>query len=295
MLSFEPELENAPPALIRIQRREIFSLYPEIRILAWLGAMLIASGVSVFIAHHVREIGPLTIAIAIAAIAAGCYARAWMRRGSPSLVDDSILMLGAMLVSADAGWIESQWHLAGPRMLLIVACIHAAGAYAYESRALLSLAISAIAAWLGIDRKLDLFFETDVEIANRFLLCAAILMVWRESDRRIRRQTTFTAVFDHTAITLAFWGSLILTFNSGTHLLGLALTLALAAIAVVYAFRKNAEPFLFYAAIYATIAVDAASFDLIHDGIARTFIVMLSAIAAVIALLVIHVRFRRNA
>ncbi len=295
MLSFERELEDASPTLLAIQRREIFSLYPEIRILAWLGAMLIASGASVFIAHHVKEIGPLTITIVIAACAAACYARAWWRRTTPALVDESILLLGAMLVSADAGWIESQWHLLGPRMLLIVACIHAGGAYAYASRALLSLSISAIAAWLGIDRKLDLLFETDVDVATRFLACAAILVAWRESDRRIRKQTTFTPVFDHTAITLAFWGSLILTFNQTAQWIGLTLTLLLALFAVIYAFRKNAEPFLFYAAIYATIAIDAASFDLIDDSIARMFIVMVSAIVAVVMLLVIHMRFRRNA
>src|SRR4051812_50079495 len=121
-----------------MQRREIFSLFAEVRTLAWIGVMLVAGGVGVLLSHHIREVGPLPLALVLAAAAAACYAWAWLRRGRVSLVDDSILLLGAMLVSADAGWMESQWHLFGATALLFLAIFHAIGAYRYESRALLS-------------------------------------------------------------------------------------------------------------------------------------------------------------
>jgi len=207
MLSFEPELTAArddgvltPPTAVRLiamQRREIFSLFAEIRTLAWIGAMLVAGGVSVLISNHIKDIGALTIAIVLAVAATGCYAWAWMHRDrrSPidhrtSLIDDSILLLGGMLVSADAGWISTQWHIDGARTLLFLAIFHAVGAYRFESRTLLSLSIGALAGWLGIERKLEIIFSSNIDLAIRTFVCAAILAAWREIDRRARAATT---------------------------------------------------------------------------------------------------------
>jgi len=301
MLTYEPELTDArddgalTPAtaarLIAMQRREVFSLFAEVRTLAWIGAMLVAAGVGVLISNHIKEIGPLTIAIVLAAAAAGCYAWAWMRRERASLVDDSILLLGAMLVSADAGWIESQWHIAGTNSLIILAIIHAGGAYRYKSRALLSLAIGALAGWLGIDRRIDIVFSRDADLAFRAFICAAILLLWREADRRTRAKSEFTPVFDHAAVTLAFIGALILTANSETRTFGLLVTLVLACASAYYAFRSNVEAFLLYAVLYATLAVDSAVWGL--DDVVKSLICFLTAIVAVAGLMIAHRRFRR--
>ena len=305
MLSFEPEITEARDAgiltpataarLIAVQRREIFSLFGEIRALAWIGAMLVASGVSVLIANHIKDIGALTIAIVLAVAAAGCYAWAWMRRARTSLVDDSILLLGAMLVSADAGWIATQWHIGGTNTLLLLAIFHAGGAYRYESRGLLSLAIGALAGWLGVDRNFDALFSSDTALAQRAFTCAAILAVWREVDRRTRPATTFTPVFDHTAITLAFWGGVILATNSDTSTIGVLITLALGVFAAMYAFRTNTEAFLLYAVIYGTLAVDVWVWRMFPGPTLSPFITLITIIAAVIGLTIAHRRFRSRA
>ena len=302
MISYENELLAAelPPAtaarLVAMQRRETFSLFAEIRALAWIGAMLVVTGVGVLISEHVKDLGPITIALAIAIAAAACYVWAWMRRGRESLVDDSILLLGGMLVSADAGWIESQWHLFGARNFLILAVFHAVGAYAYKSRSLLSISISALAAWLGIDRKVGIFyFGADTELALRMFACAAILAVWREVDRRVRPATTFTPVFEHTGITLAFWGALLLTFDSDTTHVGMLVMVVLAVGAAVYAFRSKTEAFLLYAAIYLTIALDAWTWKLLQDEAPRLLVMLITAVSAVVALFIAHRRFRSDA
>jgi Predicted membrane protein (DUF2157) len=305
MLSFEPELTAArddgvlTPAtaarLIAMQRREIFSLFGELRALAWIGAMLVASGVSVLISNHIKDIGALTIAIVLAIAAAGCYAWAWMRRDRTSLVDDSILLLGAMLVSADAGWIATQWHIGGTRTLLLLAIFHACGAYRYESRGLLSLSIGALAAWLGIDRKFEMLFSSDVGLAQHAFTCAAILAMWREVDRRTRPATTFTPVFDHTAITLAFWGGLILATNRDTTATGVLITLTIGLFSALYAFRTNTEAFLLYAVIYGTLAVDVWVWRAFPGPTLSPLVTLITIIAAVIGLTIAHRRFRSRA
>lgn len=305
MLSYEPELTAArddgvitaetAARLIAMQRRDVFSLFAEIRALAWIGAMLVAGGVSVFISQHIKDIGALTIAIVLAAAAAACYAWAWLRRDRASLIDDSILLLGAMLVSADAGWIASQWHIIGLRTLLFLAIFHAIGAYRYKSRALLSLSIGALAGWLGIDRRLEILFSDNVDLAFRAFICAAILALWREIDRRVRPATTFTPVFDHTAITLAFWGAVILATNRDTTSIGVLFTLTLAALAAVYAFRTHTEAFLLYAVLYATLAVDVWVWRTFPGATLSSFVTLVTIIGAVIGLTMAHRRFRSRA
>jgi Predicted membrane protein (DUF2157) len=307
MLSFEPELTDArddglltPPTaarLIAMQRREIFSLFGEIRMLAWIGAMLVAGGVSVLISNHIKDIGALTIAIVLAAAAVCCYAWAWIRRERTSLVDDSILLLGGMLVSADAGWIATQWHIDGPRTLLFLAIFHAVCAYRFESRGLLSLSIGALAGWLGIKREVDILFSfsSKIDLAISAFVCAAILAAWREIDRRARTTTTFTPVFEHTGITLAFWGALILAADEVTATAGVLITLTLGALATVHAFRTNTEAYLLYAVIYGTLAVDMWVWRAFPGPTLSPFVTLVTAIAAVIGLTMAHRRFRSRA
>jgi hypothetical protein len=218
-----------------------------------------------------------------------------MRRDRQSLVNDSILLLGAMLVSADAGWIESQWHTFGPRALLFLAVFHAIGAYRYNSRALLSLSIGALAGWFGIDRKIDFIFSSSVDLALRAFVCAAILAVWREVDRRARKATIFTPVFDHTALSLAFVGALILATNRDTSGIGVLVILTLATATAIYAFRSNTESYLLYAAIFTTIALDAWVWQNLHDDALRSFLTLILAIGAVAGLMTAHRRFRSRA
>src|SRR5438045_8569334 len=117
MFSLAPEITRLrdegvlPPEpageLIANERREVVSVYAELRFLTWGGVMLIVTGVGVLVSKHLDEIGPLAIALAIAAASAACYAWAtWKRGGVASLVDDYVLLLAALLLSADVGYVE---------------------------------------------------------------------------------------------------------------------------------------------------------------------------------------------
>jgi hypothetical protein len=308
MLSFEPEVIAArdagaidPPTaarLIAIERREIFSVHDELRALAWIGAMLIIAGVGIVIKKHVQDIGPLTLAIAIGAAAAACYGyAAWRRRlGAHNLADDSVLLLGALLVSSDVGFIEHQWHVLGAewqRHFLLLAFVHGVGAYVFGSGALLSLSIAALAAWMGIERRADILFTATTDLALRAFACAAILVAWREIDRRLRSIRDFEPLFEHFAANLAFWGALIFTTERDTRLLGLAIALALATFSLVHGFRRRRELFVIYAYVYGLIAVDIVVGNFLHDEIVLASYLLLSTVAVIVALFVTHMRFRK--
>lgn len=305
MISFAPELEalrargaldEATAArLIAREQREPFSIYPELRFLTWLAVMLIVSGVGIVVARHIDEIGPLTVAIAIGVASAGCYAWAWSHRREPGLLDEYLLLLASLLLSADAGYVEHQFHLLGDhwsRYLLLLAIAHGVVAYLFESRTVLSLSIGALTGYLGIQRDFESFARSGVDTALRALLCAALVLIWREVDRRSRPATTFGDVFAHFGANLAFWGALILTFDPDTQFYGAVLVLAIGAAAAVYAFRTGRELFLLYAYVYVIVAADRVIVHLLTEEAVGLLYLVLSTIVAIIGLFAIHARFK---
>ena len=297
MLSLEPELERLRPllgnttadALIARERRDVFSVQPELRILAWGGAMALATAGGIVLKNNYDRIGPIAIAALMGVAAAACYAWVWWRRAKASLVDDYVLLLGALLFSADVAFVESQFHLFGDkwyRHFLIVAMVHAAGAYAYRSRVLLTLSIAALAAWLGVSRQW--WDGGGTEYAIRAFMCAAVVLLWRFANR----VAEFTTVFEHFAANLAFGGSLALMFENRWRTAGCVLAIALSMVVITWGVRTRRESFVLYAFLYGFIAVDVLLVDAVNDSGLGMLIVIVSTIAAIPSLLAIHRRLR---
>ena len=308
MLSLEPELlrlrdegaldDAVASPLISAQRHDIVSVYSELRLLTWAGVMLLSWSAGLLIAKHLDDLGPLAIAGGIGLAAAASYAWAfWKREREASLIDDYVLLLGALLASADIGYIEHQYHLLGDswqRHFLLLALLHGATAYVFRSRLVLSLAIASLATWLGIERRsAETVFNAPVETAVRSFVCAAIVIVWRVTDRRVRPGSTFTTLFDNAAVNLAFWGALMLTAHDETRWLGCAIAIVLAVATVIYARRTNTASFVIYAWVYGTIAVDIAICSAIHEEVFVMFYLLISTIAAIAGLFISHARLRK--
>lgn len=306
MFSLEAEIEalradrvirpESASALLARERRQVVSVYGELRFLGWGGVMLIAGGVGVLVSKNLERIGPFALAFAIGAAAAACYAWAfWKQTRSPSLADESVLLLASLLLSADLGYVEHQFHLLGAewqRHLLFLAFVHAALAYRFGSRMVMSLSLTAFAGWLGLERNVETIFDSSVETAARALLCAAIVLAWRAADERITGNRRFTRLFEHFAANVAFWGALSLTFERDTRWTGCALALAFAAAAAWYGVRERAVAFVIYAWVYGVIAVDVAVCSFLRDFVAIALYLVLSTIAAIIGLFAIHARTR---
>jgi len=298
------EAESA--RLIAIERREVFSIYAELRVLTWGGVMLIVGGVGVLVSKHLDQIGPVVIAAAIGLASSACYAFAWWKRSrAASLFDEYILLLGALLLSADVGYIESQFHLLDahwPRHFLLLAVVHGAGAYLFGSRMLLSLSISALAAWIGVQRRVDRLLDGSMETGLRAIACSAVVLAWRELDRRgtgsparpggLRARPAFSPIFEHFAANLAFWGALLLVFRHDTRLIGAALAIVFAAISLAWGLRTNAVTFVLYAYVYGIIAIDVLICELLREDVLILLYLVFSTIVAIVGLFVTYSRFR---
>ena len=308
VLSLEREIrqlreEGALPAevadvMIAKERREVVSVYTEVRVLAWAGVMLIVTGVGIIVSKNLDRIGPIAIAAAIGIASAACYGYCVaQRRSAHRPLSDYILLLGALLLSADVGYIEHQFHLLGsewPRHFLLLAVVHGATAYFFASRTLLSLSIAALASWFGFERNAGALFNElgdNTATAIRAFTCAGIVAVWRILNRRL----DFNRVFDHFVANLGLYGGLLLLIQSDTRLIGAMIVIVLAAMTITYGFRKREESFLIYAYIYAVIAIDVLVIDQLRGDTVILSYLVVSTIAAIVGLFVLHARFRKAA
>lgn len=298
MLSLEPEVQalraqlgdRAADALIARERREVFSVYPELRIAGWLGATLLAAAAGIFLKENLDRIGPLALSVITAVAAVACYAWSWWRRGRASVVDDYVLLLGALLVSADVAFIESQYHIlddSWKHHLLLLAIVHALGAHAYGSRMVLSLSIIALAGWFGVDRT-----GMSADLMRPAFLCALALILWREADRRLTA-TAFSRTFEHFAANIALVGALSELATNISR--GALLTTVIAAGVIAWGFFTRSEPFVLYGFVYAVIGNVALLLDLYGwDGVGAAMVVTVALVVAILGLFALHALFRHR-
>lgn len=283
MLSLERELSqlDPPPArLIAEERREIFSVFAELRAASYIAVALITTGVGIVVKENADRIGPLAIIAALLIAAAACYAFAIVKR-ERTIVGDYVLLLGALLVSAAVGYAESQFHYFGEnwsRHLLLLAAIHIATAYVLDSRLVLSAGLTSLAAWFGVNKSLDV----SATVGLKAMLCAVTVAVLRLANRH----RPFDEVYEHFAATLAFIGAIALSWDESYRWLGVLVVVALAALVIWRGIRVKSEAFVVYSILALTLAVDGAIIGALAisstEGLIPLFLLITTPIVIVI-------------
>lgn len=140
---------------------KLFSLHWELKTMLYLGVLLLSGGLGTLIYKNIDTIGHQAILAAIGALCAGCFWYAnkhkppfsWQKTESPNPWWDYVVLLGCLLFVSFIGYLQAQYNVFGMRygmatfipMLVLFAC-----AYYFDHIGILSLAITAFAAWLGI-------------------------------------------------------------------------------------------------------------------------------------------------
>jgi hypothetical protein len=290
---------------VALERRELFSVHGELRATLYAGVLLVTTGVGVLLARRLDQIGPLAIVLAVAAIATACYwiaARGRVAGRDLGVASDYVLLLGALLASADLAYAERQFGLLGPLWswhLLLLALLHAVTAYAYRSPLLLAAALAALAGWFGIGTPFDgggPFDRTAIQAGTSALVCAALVYAWREADRRLRPATTFGAVFDQFAANLAFWGALAWCTESPWLYAGLVLAVGLAGFVIREGLRSGRESFVVYGVVYAALALCIVLVPQLRGPTATMgFVLVVVALAATVLWQLLRARGGRDA
>jgi hypothetical protein len=283
---------------------QLFSVHGELRATLYVGVLLVMSGVGIVLARNLERIGPLGIVAAIALLAVACAVPAVRARRAgrmPGTAAEYLLLLAALLVSADLAYAERQFSLLGPLWywhLLLLACVHATIAYAFASPLVLAASLTALAGWFGVGGTvgdaLHLGYSSP-ELGGRALTCAALILAWRYADRRVQPASRFTDVFDHFAANLAFWGAIAWCLESPWLFAGLPILAALAFVSVRRGLDTGREAFLVYAVVYAAIGLGAAIAPRLHGLTVQLGFVLIVVCASAATLWRLRRRLREPA
>ncbi len=175
---------------------------------------------------------------------------------SPNLAFDYILYLGCLLLGIELGYLETQFHLLDSQWdyyLLFSALVFFAGAYRFDNRFVLSLALSTLAAWFGIRTSRFEFFEISaVRVsAITYAITTMVAGVWLHRAG-IKKHFLETYLHIATNVLLAALVSGVSEDRSSWYL---PVALAAAALAFWGGLRYRRFAFVAYGVIYGYIVV----------------------------------------
>jgi len=197
-------------------RGDLVSIRAELRLVLYGGVLLAAGGLGLFLKENHERLGPVVIAAVVAVAAAACLAwvvrRAppfsWQATESPHIAVDYLLVLAMLLIAADLGYVESQFRWLGPNWtyhLLAVSILYFLAAYRFDSRAVLTLALTSFAAWRGAEVGMRFEGHGNPGLTRLNAIgCAVLYLAAGALSVRLRRKPHFEPVYVTGGLVLLF-------------------------------------------------------------------------------------------
>lgn len=288
---------------LRLERREVSSVRPELMLVLYVAVALLVGGVGLLVKENLHRIGPAALLAGLVAASAVCYLVAEKVRRSGrerSLPLDYVLLLGALLASSAVAYAEVQFHPFGAgwsRHLLLLALWHVLTAYHFSSRLVLAAGLASFAGWLGVEPRLGTLFEPMhpwLRAGPRSLLCAALFWLGTRAHRDGGVRGSFHEVYLQFALHFGFWGALALGGDSGTRWIGAVLLGVLAWRVGRAGIDGRRQSLLLFAVGYATIGLVWLESLLIRDYLVTSWAGMLTVVGAVVLLMRLRARLQES-
>ena len=218
--------KEVAPKLRRVASGRLVSIRGGLQALLYAGVLLVAAGAGLLVKEHLARIGPVVVALALGTAAAACLLWTWRRAPAfswgetptPDLAFDYVLLLGALLAAADLAFVEVKFTPLGdswPWHLLMVAAFYAALALRFDSKMLISLALTSFAAWRGVQVKFPAdpwSSSVNDRILVEALACGVGFVVLGRLMERVHRKPHFEPV--------AAWSGWILILGGFAYRIG---------------------------------------------------------------------------
>lgn len=187
------------------------SVYYELRIMLYLGVMLLTTGLGILIYENIGEVGHIILITVLFSVTAACFAYAFRNGKSFSFTKvehnspyfDYIVLLGCLLFISALGYLQFQYAIFDESMglaTLITATWFFYIAYRFDHLGVLSLGISALASFWSLSISPQKWYSADfLDEANLHVtavmfggtLCVVALII----DRlKIKQHFTFTYI-----------------------------------------------------------------------------------------------------
>jgi hypothetical protein len=269
-------------SLSRIREKEagrLFSLHWEIRLVLYLGIMLLSGGLGVLIYKNIDTIGHQAILGLIALTCAGCYFYCFKHKNpfsaskveAPNAFFDYVLLLASLLLISFIGYLQFQYAVFGNRYglatffpMIIFFCT----AYYFDHLGVLGLAITNLAAWLGLTvTPARLLSDNDFN-SGSIIITAVLLGILLLTVGQITLQKSFKKHFAFTytnfGIHIFYVAALANMFQfEGIYLLWFAALLLASFLFYQKAMREKSFYIIVVSAIYSYIAISYVAIQLL--------------------------------
>lgn len=235
----------------------LFSVHWELKILLYLGVMLLSGGLGTLVYKNIDTIGHQVILAFIALLCIGCFTYCIKNKlpfsmgmvKAPNTGFDYVLLLGSISMATFVGYLQFQYNVFGTNygmatFIPMVALFFIA--YYFDHLGILSMAIAALALWMGVSvtPKTLLAYGTfnSREIIFTYVLFGAILLAAAYCTGRFNIKKHFKFTYHHYGVHVAFIALLAGFFeyyNSGNSYLWLLAVFALAAYIYLDGFKEH--------------------------------------------------------
>ena len=285
----------------------------ELRVLLYGGVLLVAGGIGLFLKENHERLGPALVAALAGAAALACFlyvarrapAFSWGAVESPHVAVDYLLLLSMLLFASDLAYVEAQFRVLGPNWpwhLLAVAIVYFAAAYRFDSRAVLTLALTSFAAWRGVSVGMPFFAAPAVAsgspgaVRANAIACGVLYVAAGIASVRLRRKAHFEPVWVTAGLLLVFGAVLSGAWGRGSDpwILWEGVLVVLAAIVMAVAYRLR-RPLDFAIALAGLWIGGLRAIGDIISGSSDTAFLALWSVAALVVLIAATRRMRSAA
>jgi Predicted membrane protein (DUF2157) len=259
-----------------------FSIHWELRSLLYLGISIFTGGLSILIYKNINTIGHNVLIVLIAILCSLCFFYAykhagifnWAKTEPAGKLDDYALLCGCILFLTLEGYLQYEYNLFGNRYgmaALLPAILFFYLAYRFDHRGVLSMAITALASWVGVTIAPVKLWETNKLNTQSLVITAILLGVfliavgWFSDKRNLKKHFSFSYFLF--GANLAFVASLSGLFSFDFKYIYFLTILVLAYLSIIYARENKSYIFLLMGVIYSYIALTYAFFKIVSSDL----------------------------
>jgi hypothetical protein len=282
---------------------QVFSILWELRLLLYLGIMLLSIGLGVLIYKNIDSIGHnIIIALFFLVCLASFYYAfqhrkpfSWGEIEESNNFDDFALLGGCLAFLTLEGYIQYQYNFFTDRYGLaafLPAFLFFFCAYFFDHRGVLSMAITALASWIGITITPLKILENN-DFNNQYIIITAILLGifliiigWVSIQKDLKKHFSFNYFIFGGNLTFIAALSGLFIFDS-EFIYGIIIAV-LSYLSIIYARTKQSYLFLLMGVIYGYIAFTYAVFKILPSNLNSFLYIiyfMLSALGIILFLI----------
>jgi hypothetical protein len=259
--------------------KKVFSLYYELRTLLYIGVLLFSGGVSILIYNNLGQLGHYLAFVSICIATIGCfyYVTRHQLAFSKRLVEsenpyfDYALLLGSLFFISTLGYIQFLfgWFTNHISIIsLISALVFFYLAYRHDHLGVLSLAITAMAAFWGLAispmKWYEFNFPNDESVQWVAINYGIVIFLGALVLQKYKIKPHFTKTYLNFGIIIALTGSTTMLFsgNQPAYLLATIQIMAAAFIAW-YSYQQRTVLYIIYGYVFGFIALSYALFNML--------------------------------